>query len=167
MFRFLSVGWIISIGVLLSACGNEVESIREAAHKYLEARLSGEFEVAEAYVSEESIPLLMELEDMTKEMGTIGEVEMVFNILEVAQKGKRAQVSYQIQGLGVETLEVAQLDNEWEVVLSTQSIPDAGLLMMELIHLEQEDNILIGKEALDAILIQEELDDEIQASTEI
>ncbi|MEM7655505.1 MAG: hypothetical protein AAF399_05195 [Bacteroidota bacterium] len=167
MLRNFSFGWMLSVCFLCMACGNDVESIREAAHKYLEARLSGNFELAEAYVSEESLPLLMELADLSEEIGSSIEHELPFNILEVEQKGNAAEVSYQIYGLGEETLQVVLVDHNWEVELSAQSIPDAGLLMMELIHLEQEDNVLIGKEALDAMLIQEELVNEIRATTEI
>ncbi|MEZ4775800.1 MAG: hypothetical protein R3D00_21650 [Bacteroidia bacterium] len=136
-------------------CSDPDTTARGIAHKYLEARLQGDFSEAAKYVSEDSKDLFEELEDMAFEYADQPPVKIVHLIRDVKESGKSAEVSYNIEGYGEEKLSMIKDGGEWKVLLSPQSVPDAGLLVLELKALEKEDSTDIDKETLDQILINE------------
>lgn len=136
-------------------CSSPDSTARGVAHKYLEARLKGDFSEAAKYVFEDSKDLFEELEEMAFEYADQAPVKIVHLIKNVKESGKSAEVSYNIEGSSEETLNMIKDGGEWKVLLLPQSVPDAGLLVLELKALEKEDSTDIDKETLDQILINE------------
>lgn len=164
---FLFLGLLFSI--LGSGCsGSKIDSIREVAHKYLASRLKGDFKTAEKFVTHTSHELLTELEDLSQEYSEQSPTDIpYYTIVRVDDRGSSATVFYSLEGYGEESLLLTREQGQWRVVLNLLSVPDAGLLMMELHGLEMENSAEIDKEALDALLLQEELDGEAIDITEI
>lgn len=162
--------WVFLFFLLILGMGcnsSKIDTIREVAHKYLASRLDGNFEVASAYVTQTSQELLNELEEFSEEYEHDQEDELNYLIVRVDDQGSSATVYYSLEGYGEEKLLMTREQGNWKVVLNQLSFPDAGLLMMELHGLEMEDSADIDKEAFDALLMQEGLDEELVDITEI
>lgn len=154
---------VLTLLIIISgfwSCSNNESSIRSVAHKYLGFRLQGDFISAEEYVTLDSHDLLSELEDLTFEFDDISEQEISYQIKKVEEKSESASVVYNIEGFGEEKLQLIMENGKWKVFLGPQSVPDAGILMMELRELEREDSSDIDKETLDRILMDEDIEDE-------
>ncbi|MEM7372413.1 MAG: hypothetical protein AAF587_27585 [Bacteroidota bacterium] len=160
--------FLLVLSIFAMGCnGSKINTIREVAHKYLAFRLNGDFESARGYVTQTSQELLNELEEFSEEYELDQEDELNYLIVRVDDQGSSATVYYSLEGYGEEKLLMTREQGNWKVVLNQLSFPDAGLLMMELHGLEMEDSSDIDKEALDALLMQEGLEDEFVDITEI
>ena len=115
---------------------------------------------AEEYVALNSRDLLTELEDLTFEFDDISEQGISYQIKKVEENSDSASVVYNIEGFGEEKLQLILEDGSWRIFLDPQSVPDAGILMMELRDLEREDSSDIDQETLDRILMDEDVEDE-------
>ncbi|MEZ4827535.1 MAG: hypothetical protein R3C61_14825 [Bacteroidia bacterium] len=147
---------VVLAGVLLIwGCRGSDSSARGVAHKYLEARLAGNFPEAAQYVARESQDLFEELEDQAFEYAYLSQEKVKHQIKSAEESGKSAVITYNIEGYGEEQLSLIKDDGIWKVLLLPQSVPDAGLLMLELQALEKEGSADIDKETLDQILIHD------------
>ncbi|MDX2248193.1 MAG: DUF4878 domain-containing protein [Bacteroidia bacterium] len=134
-------------------CSGSDTSARGVAHKYLKARMEGNFAEAAKYVSPESQDLFEELQEMAIEYEAQDKID--YKIKNAEEGGRSASVFYDIEGYGEEQLNLIKADGEWKILLLPQSVPDASLLVLELKALEREDSSDIDKETLDQILINE------------
>ncbi|MEZ4847642.1 MAG: hypothetical protein R3B93_03240 [Bacteroidia bacterium] len=83
-------------------------------------------------------------------------MNLVYTIKKVKQNRNSAEVLYDLEGFGEDQLTLVSEDGVWKVLLTNQSIPDAGLLMLDLRSLEQADSADIDIEDLDNILMNED-----------
>ena len=149
---------LILIGSLtfFLSCQSDSNSIREVAHKYLEARLSMDFAAANEYVSEDSKAVLAELEDLSGEYLEDEDKAFPYKILSMNQDGNKAVVAYSMEGFGDAELSLVEEKGLWKVLLSPNSVPDEGLLIRDLQSLENEDTSDVDTEKLDAMLMTED-----------
>lgn len=151
---------VLALIPILFSCQPSDDSIRGTAHKFLDARLEGDFIKAASFITDSSLEQLQELAILSEEYAKPDAEKLKYRIMNFDDKGSQAQVSYLIEGYGEEKLYLAKENNKWKVVLSPLSIPDAGLLMQELRGLEQEDSADIDVETYDLMLMQEDVVDE-------
>ena len=148
---------LLPVMFFLSSCGSSDSTARTTAHKYLRMRLAGNFTSAEKLVTKESRDLLSDLQEFSQEYSSAWEkMNLVYTIKKVKQNRNSAEVLYDLEGFGEDQLTLVSEDGVWKVLLTNQSIPDAGLLMLDLRSLEQADSADIDIEDLDNILMNED-----------
>ena len=154
IFRRVS---LLMLALVLAACTESTEHVKEAASSYLSARLNGDFITAAAFVDEASQNRLEDLELLVLTESTEG-FAGEFDISEVLVDGQKASVVYTLIGYGEDTLDLVKVDGHWKIDLMRPSaVPDAGVLWQDLRELEEADT-LMEKEihALDQMLLEED-----------
>ena len=145
----------------LLACGNpDKETVNKLADRYLKARIKGDFATAALLISPESRENLAELEALSTEFLEEEQTEYKFAIQSLDIKGDSAEVHYQIEGQGIEALHLLKQAAEWKISLSDLEVPDAFILYQDLLGLESLDTITAEQAELDAMLLNEELDED-------
>ncbi|MFK7925051.1 MAG: hypothetical protein AB8H47_24050 [Bacteroidia bacterium] len=153
----LPIRLIILLAFLSTACQQTEPIVRQAAEKYLEARLNDDFSRAMLYATADSHDRIEELASMTEENKANAIEPMQFRIMEVKLDGDSALVGYELENyFGLEYLRLSKVDQEWLVKLGLEDVPDPAMLAKDLSLMESEDTITKLERSLDKLLLEEE-----------
>lgn len=152
----LSNRFLFLLVLLISACQGPETSVRQAATKYLDARLNDDFSRAMLYVSPDSYEAVEDLAAMANDVPP-AEAAMQYRITEVNVKGDTAQVGYELENyFGLEFLRLEKIEENWLVKLGLNDVPDPAILARDLSIMEAEDTISKLQRSLDKLLLEEE-----------
>lgn len=153
----LPIRFIILLSFLGIACQQTEPIVRQAAEKYLEARLNDDFSRAMLYTTTDSYDQIEELASMTGENNGKALEPMQFRIVEVKLDGDSALVGYELENyFGLEYLTLSKVDQEWLVKLGIDDVPDPAMLAKDLSLMESEDTITKMQRSLDKLLLEED-----------
>ncbi|WNJ18920.1 hypothetical protein [Pontibacter sp. G13] len=148
------------ISVIVGCQDDSHSSIRETAHKYLDARLAQNFQLAKKYVSRESHETFDELEILALEEAESAakEPNVGYRLKRIAKSSHTAvdTVIYEVEGYGEGELLLIEQSGQWRVKLEPTSIPDVGLLMQELQLLEKQNLSDFDAETFDDLLLEDD-----------
>ena len=108
----LSNRLLILLVLLISACQSSETSVRQAATKYLDARLNYDFSRAMLYASPDSHEAIEDLASMANDVPAL-EAAMQYRILEVKIEGNSAKVGYELENyFGLEYLRLEKVEED-------------------------------------------------------
>lgn len=145
------------LALLFLACQGPEPIVRQAAKKYLDARLNDDFSRAMLYASPESYEAIEDLASMTNDYPSTDTLAMQYRITEINISGDSAQVGYELENyFGLEYLRLTKVNEEWLVKLDVNEVPDPAMLARDLRLMEAEDTISKLQRSLDKLLLEEE-----------
>ncbi|MEM6342596.1 MAG: hypothetical protein AAF927_01905 [Bacteroidota bacterium] len=142
--------------IILSACQSSEENVRQAAKKYLDARLNDDFSRAMLCVSPDSYEALEDLASMAIDTPP-ADGAMQYRITEITVNGDTAKVAYELENyFSTEFLKLEKTGETWLIKLGLNDIPDPAMLARDLTIMESEDTITKLQRELDKLLLEED-----------